>query len=132
MLLEKIRKHGMKIMFFFMNILAVTAGVLFIKQKSAEEDLQKTITSSEEVDLQNYKSATDYALEAQQQIKAEKDVKINSVAGNPDTIQEKEVVPVTRTIPAVTETKTITKKPSSSSSSSKSSSSSAKTTTKSS
>ncbi|KKP94401.1 MAG: hypothetical protein UR99_C0043G0006 [Candidatus Moranbacteria bacterium GW2011_GWD2_36_12] len=119
MLLEKLKAHGGKIMFFAMNILVVFSGVLFMRQQGIE----KTADLKAENDLQKYKSITDYALDAQQRILADKSVKINSVANNPDTVQRQAGVTVTKTIPAVTKTVTVTKPASTSSSS-------AKTTTK--
>jgi len=138
MLLEKLKQHGGKIMFLIMNISIVSVGVMMIKQKSIEKDLEKTVTAAKEATLdpssQNYKTAADYAYDAQQRVIAEKEAKLNSVANNTGTVQKQQTVAVTKTIPAVTKTVTVSS-PSSSSNSSSSSSSTksstpAKTTTK--
>jgi len=120
MLLEKLKEHGGKIMFFIMNVSVVTTGVFFIKQKNVE----KTNSAIAETDVQNYKSAADYALEIQRLIRADGGQKTDSIANNSDTVQKQQSVPVTKTIPAVTKTVTVQQPASSSSSSS------AKTTTK--
>ncbi|HAS00101.1 MAG: hypothetical protein US57_C0011G0051 [Candidatus Moranbacteria bacterium GW2011_GWC2_37_73] len=114
MLLEKLKKHGGKLMFFVMNAVLVFSAVLFMRQKNVEE--AKSVIA--EADLQNYKSATDYALDAQQRILTDKATKVNSVANNPGTVERQVGVSVTKTIPAVTKTVTVTK-PASSSTSSK-------------
>ena len=114
MLLDKLKKHGAKIMFFIMNAMIVFSAVLFMRQKN----LEKTTAMIAEEDLRNYKSATDYALDAQQRILTDKAAKVNSVADNKDVLERQVGVSVTRTIPAVTKTVTVTK-PSSGSTSSK-------------
>lgn len=82
MILEKIKEHGGKIMFFAMNILLVAVGTLFLKQKNTE--ILNVATS--EADAQNLKMATDYALYAQSRIIAENEAKIKSIANNSGTI----------------------------------------------
>ena len=64
MLLDKLKEHGEKIMFFVMNILVVSTGVLFIKQKNTEQ-VSATITENDAI---KYKAAVDYALQAQQAV----------------------------------------------------------------
>ncbi|EKE18692.1 MAG: hypothetical protein ACD_9C00260G0003 [uncultured bacterium] len=88
MLLEKIKEHGGKIMFFMMNVLLVSVGALFIKEKNTEIKNNSIL----EVDAENLKSITDYALEAQLKIAEDKIAKINSIANNPDTIKTTKVV----------------------------------------
>jgi hypothetical protein len=105
MLLEKLKQHGGKIMFFVMNILIVATGVVFLRQKN----IQQADKLSAQADAQNYKSATDYALDAQQRIMADKVAKINSIASNPDTVQREVGVTVSKTIPAVTKTVTVSR-----------------------
>jgi len=121
MLLEKLKQHGGKIMFFAMNIMIVATGVAFIKQRNVNQAEKLSAQS----DAQSYKSATDYALDAQQRIMSDKVAKINSIASNSNTVQRQAGVQVTRTIPAVTKTVTVEQPVASSSSTS-----SAKTTTK--
>jgi|GEM_PF-4464266 len=104
MLLEKLKQHGGKIMFFAMNIMIVATGVAFIKQKNVDQSEKL----SAQADAQSYKSATDYALDAQQRIMTDKVAKTNSVANNPDTVQREVGVTVSKTIPAVTKTVTVT------------------------
>lgn len=91
-------------MFFVMNILIVATGVVLIRQKS----LERVAELSAEADAQKYKSATDYALAAQERIMADKVAKTNSIANNPDTVQREVGVTVNRAIPAVTKTVTVT------------------------
>jgi len=126
MLLKKIKENSGKIMFFMLNVMLIAVGVLFMRQKNTE----KADTIALQEAAQNYKEAADYALDAQQRIKADGELKIGSIANNADTIQKEQVVPVTRTIPAVTKTVTVEQPSKGSSSSTSTKSTPAKTTTK--
>lgn len=116
MLLEKLKEHGGKIMFLIMNAAIVSTGVLLIKQDNLEKTIEKTAANSPAVvdtgsgfSAEAYKSAADYAYDAQQRLKADKDVKTASVEKNTTgTVQKQITVPVTKTIPAVTKTVTVT------------------------
>ncbi|MEI7890646.1 MAG: hypothetical protein WCI36_01620 [bacterium] len=112
MILEKLKEHGVKIMFLIMNISVVATGVMLIKQKSTEKELEKVTTAAAEAEIaptsQSYKSAADYAYDAQQRVKADKEAKLNSIANNTGTVSKQQSVPVTKTIPAVTKTVTTT------------------------
>jgi hypothetical protein len=121
MLLEKLKQHGGKIMFFVMNILIVATSVVLLRQKN----IQQADKLSAQADAQSYKSAADYALDAQQRIMTDKVAKINSIANNPDTVQREVGVTVSKTIPAVTKTVTVSQPITTSSSTT-----TAKTTTK--
>jgi hypothetical protein len=115
MFLEKLKEHGGKIMFLIMNAAIVVTGVSLIKQQNLEKTIEKTAADSGvAVDAgagfsaQDYKSAADYAYDAQQRLKADKDVKTASVEKNTTgTVQKQVTVPVTKTIPAVTKTVTV-------------------------
>ncbi|KKQ51772.1 MAG: hypothetical protein US70_C0013G0023 [Parcubacteria group bacterium GW2011_GWD2_38_11] len=109
-----------------LNVMLIAVGVLFMRQKNTE----KADTIALQEAAQNYKEAADYALDAQQRIKADGELKIGSIANNADTIQKEQVVPVTRTIPAVTKTVTVEQPSKGSSSSTSTKSTPAKTTTK--
>ncbi|NTW27407.1 MAG: hypothetical protein HGA36_03715, partial [Candidatus Moranbacteria bacterium] len=90
MLLEKLKQHGVKIMFFVMNLSVVASGVFFINQKKTE----KATLAAAELDAQQYKSMVDYALNAQQLILSNKADKINSVVNNSGTVNRQQSVPV--------------------------------------
>lgn len=103
MLLEKLKENGGKIMFFIANILVVVTGVFFIKQKNVE----KVNAAISQADVENYKSAADYALDVQKRIIADQQGKLNLINSNPDMIKREQTVSVARTIPAVTKTVTV-------------------------
>lgn len=116
MLLEKLRQHGYKIMFFALNVSVVFAGVLFVKNKNNE----KVAIANSVADAQNRQTAVDYALEVQKQIQAYRETKVDDalkdIAKNPDTVTKQQTTKVTRTIPAVTKTVTVQQPASTSSS----------------
>jgi hypothetical protein len=105
MFLEKLKEHGLKIMFFAVNLLLVLVGVLFIKQKSIES----ANIIAKETDAQNYKLAVDYALAAQASIFADKQAKIDSIANNPPVV----VIPTVDVVspPTTVEASNLTPKP---------------------
>ena len=95
MLLEKLKQHSGKIMFFVMNILVVITGVFFMKQKGIEKN---------DIAVADANALSISTLDAQPQVTVNQEKAINGVSGNFDTAQQAQTVSVAKTIPVVTKT----------------------------
>lgn len=114
MILEKLKKHAGKILFFAINILLIATGFLYLKQKKtqvalADVDIAPTSETATTVDIQALQEGI--AIDRQQ--------KIQSIANNPAVVIRQKNVAVTKIIPGVTRIVTVSDgstKPTSSSS----------------
>lgn len=103
MILEKLKKHAGKILFFAINILLIATGFLYLKQKKtqvalADVDIAPTSETATTVDIQALQEGI--AIDRQQ--------KIQSIANNPAVVIRQKNVAVTKIIPGATRVVTIT------------------------
>lgn len=97
MLLEKIKVHSGKIMFFGINMLLIVIGVMYLKQ----QDLEKALSEKRQplvADIEN---------SYQEKIIADRRQKADSVANNSGVVTGEKTVPVTKVVPGETRTVTV-------------------------
>lgn len=126
MLLEKIKQHAGKFLFFSLNLLLIGTGAMFIKQKALEKDLAKA--QAEKADLIKMQTATQSVSAVQNDIAADRQQKLDGVANNTGTVTAQQTVPVTKTVPGAVRTVTVPETTTSSTATSKTTTSPTKTT----
>jgi hypothetical protein len=113
MILEKVKMHNRKIIFFTINTLLVVGGISYIKQGSLEYAIGKSKLEIASQELNVLQASKIDAQTFDENIKNIKLQKLDSIANNPAVMTKKETVAVTKTIPGATRTVSSTSTPAS-------------------